>query len=467
MKDLARNIAELKERVATNQLRYYRPYPKQADFHNAGSEYPERLLTAGNQLGKTLAGGYEMAMHLTGKYPAWWKGKRFDRPVRAWIGGETGKALRDKPQSILLGAPYQWGTGAIPKCDLAGNPRMAHGGVSDLVDTFRVKHVSGGISSASFKSYKEGRENWQSDSVDVMWLDEEPDIGIYTEAFARTTAVNGILYLTFTPLLGMSEVVRRFHLGDSPYRHITRMTIEDVQHISEEERARIIESYPEHERDARTKGVPQLGSGAVFPVAESTIKEEGPEIPSHWARICGLDFGWDHPTAAVWVAWDKDSDTIHVYDCYRQRQEVPAIHASAIKGRGHWIPVAWPHDGLQHDKGSGNQLAEMYRAEGLNMLQEKATFAEGGNGVEAGIMEILERMKTGRFKVAAHLNDWWEEFRMYHRKEGRIVKEADDLMAATRYAMMMLRHAESKVEWQIREREWNRPIEYAKQAWIV
>jgi hypothetical protein len=120
---------------------------------------------------------------------------------------------------------------------------------------------------------------------------------------------------------------------------------------------------------------------------------------------------------------------------------VPAIHAAAIKPWGAWIPVSWPHDGLQHDKGSGEQLKEQYKSHGLLMLDDRAEHDEGGNGVEAGIMDMLERMETGRFKVFRGLNDWFEEFRLYHRKDGKIVKLRDDLMSATRYAVMMLREA--------------------------
>lgn len=224
-------------------------------------------------------------------------------------------------------------------------------------------------------------------------------------------------------------------------RHVTSMTIFDAPHYSDEERAEIIASYPEHEREARVKGIPQLGSGRIYPVAEERIIEPPPQIPAHWARICGLDFGWDHPTAAVWLAWDRDVDCIHIYDCYKARQQTPVMHAAAVKARGAWIPVAWPHDGLQHDKGSGLDLRRQYADQGLRMLKEHATHADGGTGVEAGIMSILDRMQTGRLKIASHLEDWLAEYRLYHRKDGKVVKEHDDLMAATRYAVMMLRYA--------------------------
>jgi hypothetical protein len=232
---------------------------------------------------------------------------------------------------------------------------------------------------------------------------------------------------------------------------VVNMTIHDALHYTEAMRADIIAGYPAHEREARTNGTPTLGSGRIFQLSDEVVTEAAIQIPHHWPRICGMDFGWDHPTAAVWLGWDRDTDTVHIYDAYRVREATPLIHSVAIKSRGDWIPVAWPHDGLQHDKGSGDELAEQYRKHGVKMLKEKATHApekdekegEGGNGVEAGLMMMLDRMQTGKLKVAAHLNDWFEEFRLYHRKDGKVVKLNDDLMSATRYALMMLRHAKT------------------------
>lgn len=224
-------------------------------------------------------------------------------------------------------------------------------------------------------------------------------------------------------------------------RHVVSMTIDDVDHYTQEEKDRIIASYPEYEREARTKGIPTMGSGRIFPIAESLITVEPRAIPRLWQQINGLDFGYDHPFAAVNCAYDKDADCVYVCKTFRQSKSTPVIHAAAVRPWGDWIPCAWPHDGLQHDKGSGEQLAEQYRTQGLKMLDERATHEEGGNGVEAGVLDMLDRMQTGRFKVFAGLNDWFEEFRLYHRADGKIVKERDDLMSATRYAIMMIRFA--------------------------
>lgn len=224
-------------------------------------------------------------------------------------------------------------------------------------------------------------------------------------------------------------------------RHVVQMTIDDAEHYTPEQRAAIIASYPAHEREARIKGVPSMGSGRVFPVEEESITCEPFRIPDHWVQINGLDFGWDHPFAAINLAWDRDADVIYVCKEYAQREATPIIHAAAIRPWGAWVPCAWPHDGLQHDKGSGEPLKEQYAAQGLRMLHEKATFPDGSNGVEAGVMEMLDRMQTGRWKVFSTCGGWLQEFRLYHRVDGLIVKERDDRISASRYALMMRRFA--------------------------
>jgi Terminase RNaseH-like domain/Terminase large subunit, T4likevirus-type, N-terminal len=278
----------------------------------------------------------------------------------------------------------------------------------------------------------------------VIWCDEEPPADIYGEALARLIATRGIIYTTFTPLKGMSSIVERLMLSsDGVTAADVNMTIEDAEHIPPEERARIIAAFPAHEREARARGIPILGSGRVFPVPEETIRVEPFAVPSHWALVAAMDFGWDHPFAAVKLAWDRDADCVYVTNTYRVREQTPVVHAAALKPWGRDLKWAWPHDGLQHDKGSGETLAAQYRAQGLNMMRTHATHSTGGYGLEAGIMDMLDRLKTGRLKVFAHLTEWFEEFRLYHRKDGLIVKERDDLLSATRIALMMLRTAAS------------------------
>lgn len=440
-RELVALLEERERRKRTNRLATYRPYPKQAEFHALGATVRERLLMAGNQLGKTWSAGFEAAMHATGLYPDDWQGRRWDRPTVGWAASETMEVSRDAGQRILLGREGERGIGAIPESCILDVARYPN--VRGAISQAWVRHVSGGQSLIIFKSYDQGRRKFQGDTIDWFWPDEEPPEDIYSEGLTRTNATGGMVMMTFTPLLGMSRVVQRFLKEQSPDRAVVRMGIKDALHYTEAERARIIASYPEHEREARTEGLPMLGEGAVFPIARERVQYDAGSmpIPDHWPRIAGIDFGWDHPTAVGWIAWDRDADVVYVYDCYAQSKQTPVIHAAAIKPRGDWIPVAWPHDGLQHDKGSGEQLAEQYRSQGVAMLPERATFEDGTNGVEAGVMEMLERMQTGRLKIAAHLEPLWDEIRGYHREKGRIVKINDDIISAVRYALMMIRHA--------------------------
>jgi hypothetical protein len=242
-------------------------------------------------------------------------------------------------------------------------------------------------------------------------------------------------------------------------RAVITASIEDALHFTDEQRNEIISAYPAHERDARVRGIPSLGSGRIFPVAEETIAIEHKEFPSHWPRIGGCDFGWTHPFAAAELVWDREADVVYVARTHRLKEASPILHAAAIRPWGKELRWAWPRDGRRETlEGAGVPLAEQYRAQGLNMLHEHAQFEDKTVSVEAGLMAMLTRMETGRFKVFKHLTDWFEEFRLYHRKDGLVVKEGDDLMAATRYAIMMLRHASTAKSY----KDFRRPLVYQK-----
>jgi phage terminase large subunit-like protein len=326
--------------------------------------------------------------------------------------------------------------------------------VANAIETITVKHVSGNASTLLFKAFEQGRGKWQANSVDLVWFDEEPPADVYFEGITRTNATKGIVFTTFTPLKGMSDVVARFLMEVSPDRHSITMTIDDAGHYSQEEKERIIASYPPHEVQARTLGVPSYGSGRVFPISETDITCEPFHPPRTWALIGGMDFGWDHPFAAVKCAFDRDADIFYIMTDFREREQTPVLHSATLRTWGDKLDWAWPHDGLQHDKGSGTQLMELYRDQKLNMLSEKATFEDGSNGVEAGLMEMLDRMKTGRWKVFNTAKNWLEEFRMYHRKDGRVVKERDDVISASRYAMMMKRFARTNEDRKVKARSY-------------
>jgi terminase large subunit-like protein len=112
---------EKTRRLTEDRLKYYKPYPKQAEFHTAGANYRERLLMAANQVGKTYAAAMELAAHATGQYPPDWKGYKFDRAIRSWAAGETTEVVRATIQLLLLGEPGQHGSGC-PEIGLSRGP---------------------------------------------------------------------------------------------------------------------------------------------------------------------------------------------------------------------------------------------------------------------------------------------------------------------------------------------------------
>lgn len=184
-------------------------YTKHLEFFRAGAIHQERAAIAGNRCGKTTLGCYEAAVHLTGLYPHWWEGRRFDHPVDWWAASDTSETTRDILQLELLGPLNAIGTGMIPKECLTGDMTRRRG-VPDAVDTVHVKHTSGGISTLGFKSYDQGREKFQGTKKHGINLDEEPDEGIYFECLTRLMTTNGLMIATFTPLKGMSAIVLRY-----------------------------------------------------------------------------------------------------------------------------------------------------------------------------------------------------------------------------------------------------------------
>jgi phage terminase large subunit-like protein len=192
-------------------------YAKHLAFFAAGPVHQERCMMAANRIGKTLGvGGYETALHLTGLYPDWWVGHRFDKPIEVWAAGDTSETTRDIVQAALMGPLGALGEGLIPADHFNGEPTKRMG-VAGAMDTARIRHVKGFENLLGFKSYDQGRKKFQGTAKHVIWLDEECPADVYDECLMRLMTTNGLMICTFTPLEGLTDIALRFlpHLAPS------------------------------------------------------------------------------------------------------------------------------------------------------------------------------------------------------------------------------------------------------------
>lgn len=432
----------------------------QRRFYDAGSFASQRLVMAANGVGKSMTVCAELAAHCIGEYPDWWKGKRFTRAGwEVWVGSIDNNMQKRGPQRALLGRDLEQflGTGLIPGSRIVGKPETRQAGVKEVADSVVVRHSSGDNVIIKFLTFEQGWRKWQSGDPKIILWDEEPDDSIsdqkdiLSEALTRLVRNNGIFIGGYTPLLGDTQLTEHFMHSEDPSVWWIGATWDDAPHMDLEARKRIEMQYPEHQRAARTQGIPMLGEGRIFSKSETSFCIDPIKIPNHWARIAGIDFGGtdNHPHAAAWLAWDRDQDIVYITDIWRQTAKV-SEHAHAINARGDWIPVAWPHDGMQHDPRSGQRMYEIYRREHrVSMLSKSARYksAEGGPQPQWPIIEdFRNRLDTGKLKVFRTCTPWIEEYRSYHMKDRKIVAKRDDALKASFYAAMMLRYAVSVTE---------------------
>ena len=444
LEELARRQREASLSTVFNLL-----YSWQFEFVEATKEYHETCMCAANQIGKSMTGRFIDACHLTGKYPEGYPGYKFEYAPLIWCLGYSMEKTRDLLQTPLFGR-FTPGTGfeggLVPKEKIISHESA--GGTANAMRTVRVQHEFG-TSVVQFWSYSQGQHAIMGDVVDWVHVDEEPrDQSIRPQLITRTAngdrGRGGRIIYTLTPENGRTELIIKFMDERTKSQFFMMKGWDDAPHMTSDKRLRLLESYPDYQKDMRSKGIPILGHGRIYSVPDSEILCDPFTIPVFWEIIGGMDFGWDHPSAFAKLAIDRDNDIIYITNSWRQRKCSANEAWGATK---HWtkgVPISWPADGLMHEKGRDvtRQQRDHYVSAGFSLLARHATWPDGSVSVEHGIYEINDRLSKGTLKIFKGQPDLMDEYRQYHRDDkGKVVKIDDDILCAIRYAFMMRRAA--------------------------
>lgn len=467
--DLNAFVAGLKTMVEEKRKKFdfYKPYPVFEQFHELGKGASIRLLLAANRIGKTYSCLAEFAMHATATYPDDWKGYRYTKKnLTLWLGGITGFEATDLSKRLFEG--------------VGGDPAFIQPSLLLYSNTkdrrYKIQNANGGVTNISIKTYG-GREQqnelstWKASKVDFILLDEQPTMSVFSECCMRIMNTrpddHGMIVIAatctkFTPfVLSFTERVEKEEIeregrviveekqtkvGSGEIRDGKVFLLagwEDAQHLDEEQKKNMLSNMLPAEIEARTKGMPSIGSGMVYPVLEEAITCNPFPIPDHYARIVGMDFGWTDPTALVFGALDRDTGTLYVTFEYSASGKTPDSHLADLQTMNAaeslwWASVMGDPAGQASSQKDGEALFSIYSEKGLNLYK-------ANNERSAGILKCLQMMMDGRLKIFRHNQKLLNEIRTYsYNDKGKINDGNDHLLDAMRYMVMGIENARTR-----------------------
>lgn len=432
-------------------------YPVQMGLMKAGKKHRLRALVGGNGSGKSLWLALESYFHLSGKYPEWWDGHKFNKPINAWLCGLDAKALRAGLQMILFGGigDDDFGTGIIAREDMMDEKgvfqKWALSGTANAIGQFRCKHYTNGVfdgwSVCEFMTHEQGWQAYQGPTKDYIGFDEEPGDGkIFAESIMRLRGKDGgkpgHFLAAFTPTGGMRDVYLAFvpngqfpedgtHPND-PSKYTCRIGWSTSPHLDDEFKASALEQLKLTDPtniEARTEGYAAMGSGRIYPIQEDFVIVPMPKIKSYWKKAYGLDPGWNN-TAAIWIAEDPNTNVKYIYGEYKRGKVIDAIHVEAIKARGPWIPGSMDPHGAKHKRDDGTDKILYFSSLGLNLVPgvgDPTTlramilgmFESGALKLCDNCLELIKELRTYRYdtndpnKPAKDQNDHLLDAMMY------------------------------------------------------
>jgi len=460
-----RKMKVARDKIATdmqfNQLKWFRPFEYQKKFFETGAHFARRGMIAANRAGKTIASTYETAYHLTGRYPDWWKGKRWDKPIIAMAAGESWEQVAKTLQSKLLGCDdikqtYKLGTGSIPKEYIDEKSYRSDG---QNVLSIEIWHVTGGKSKLYFSNYTQQVRHLQGFELDLVVLDEQPPDETFSELVVRTAARNGQVICSFTPLKGLSGLVRKFWDQIEGYSHV-RVTWDDIPYenewgevfFSKQEREQLSRDFMPWERECRINGIPLVGKGVVFPMLTwPTYKSIDKDLLNNekLERLISFDLGIKNdPTIISFLFRDPVEEKIYLHRQIKiPSGETPDEYVHYLLDReSRGVPIALPHDaGLAGRYTLTEQsVREVFEdSYGLNCIpgailnppndQGKVT-----NHKAYGINIMRLGMERGTFLINESCTEFLDEARNYAIDDNGRFTDPDDCIDSARIGVLAL-----------------------------
>ena len=452
-------VISTRDDMEFNQLRYFRPFEHQQRFFETGHS-DRRGILAANRIGKTVSTCFETAMHLTGQYPTWWTGKRFNKPITAMVAGEGWSQVALVLQNELLGTQDvkisdRLGTGAIPRNAIRFETLRNDG--ANCIGA-EIKHVSGGHSYLLFANYTQEVRQMQGFKLNLAVFDEQPPDEFFSEIVTRTATTQGQVLCSFTPLKGLNGLVSKFWNHEEGYTHI-RVSWDDVPELDpwgepfllNETRRQLERDYLPHERDARRNGIPVMGRGAVFQIRTWPTYTTGTyDFRNRFdiERIIALDLGLvNDRTVISLMYWDPKNS-----EGWLDRQV-------AVKGIEEANPVNWINHlmrpevfgcpiVLPPDAGTPGRytmtslsLRQLFEQYELNVYPDPIRNPPDSEGKTTnhksfGINVMRQMLEMGSLHINENCQDFIREAQNYYVDEQGRFSDPDDCIDSARYALL-------------------------------
>lgn len=449
----------VQEDMRYNQLKYFRPFEHQRKFFRTGASERRGILAA-NRIGKTVSTCYETAMHLTGRYPEWWDGRRFNRNITAMVAGEGWQQVAMVLQQELLGTQdvkivEAIGTGAIPR-DCIVTETMRNDGANCI--GVEIRHVSGVNSYLIFANYTQEVRQMQGFKLNLAVFDEQPPDDFFSEIVTRTATTQGQVLCSFTPLKGLNGLVSKFWHQEAGYEHI-RVSWDDVPEydpwgepfLLNSTRLQLERDYLPHERDARRNGVPVMGKGAVFQIRSWPTYRTGDydfRNTSGIHRIIALDLGLVNDKTVIslmyWQPEDQEAWLHHQIVVKGTEEANPMNYINHLmRPEVFGTPIVLPADAGTQGRYTMNSLSirQLFEQYELNVHPDAIMNPPDDQGRRTnhksfGINVMRQMLELATLHVNENCVEFLREAQNYYVDNKGRFSDPDDCIDSARYALI-------------------------------